>query len=68
VSKVPGVVDVAVSRANRGDVDGGHDELLYGLQRAEAARGDSEAWGADLVGHWQRALERYVRVYRIGRA
>jgi hypothetical protein len=31
-------VDQAVSRANRGDVAGGHDESLHGLQRAEAAR------------------------------
>jgi hypothetical protein len=40
-------VDVAVSRANRGDVAGGHDELLYGLHRAEAARDDGEAWGPE---------------------
>jgi hypothetical protein len=45
-------VDVAVSRANRGDVAGGHDELLYGLQRAEAALDDGEAWAAELVEQW----------------
>jgi hypothetical protein len=61
-------VDPAVSRADRGDVAGGHDELLYGLERAEAARDAAEAWGAELVGHWTRALERFAREYRIGRA
>jgi hypothetical protein len=38
------------------------------LERAEAAQGDDEAWGAELAGHWERRLERYARVYRIGRA
>jgi hypothetical protein len=42
-------VDAAVSRANCGDVAGGHDELLHGLQRAEAARDNGEAWGPELV-------------------
>jgi hypothetical protein len=54
--------DVAVSRANRGDVAGGHDELPYGLQRAEPARDDGEAWGAERVEQWERALEKYARV------
>jgi hypothetical protein len=35
-------VDQAVSRATRGDVAGGHDESLHGLQRAEAARDDGK--------------------------
>jgi hypothetical protein len=35
-------VDQAVSRANRGDVAGGHDESLHGLQRAKAARDDGK--------------------------
>jgi hypothetical protein len=51
-----------------GLVAGGHDELLYGLQRAEAARDDGEAWGAELVAHWTRALGRFAQRYRIGRA
>jgi hypothetical protein len=59
-------VDAAGSRANRGDVTGGHDELLHGLQRAEATRDDGEAWGEELVGQWQRALERYAETWRIG--
>jgi hypothetical protein len=46
--------DVAVSRAHRGDVGGGHDELLYGLSRAEAAQEEGEARG----GHWERYAER----------
>jgi hypothetical protein len=54
-------IDRAVSRADRGDLVGGHDELLYGLQRAEAAREDGEAWGAELVGQWERTLERFKR-------
>ena len=49
-------VDAPISRANRGDITAGHDELLHGLQCAEAARDDGEAWGADLVGHWQPVL------------
>jgi hypothetical protein len=57
-------VDVAVSRANRGDLAGGHDELLYGRQCAEAAR-DGEAWGPEMVGHWTRALERFARKYHL---
>jgi hypothetical protein len=58
----------SVSRANRGDLAGAHDELPYGLQRAEAARDDGEAWGAELVGRWTRALERYAERWGIGRA
>jgi hypothetical protein len=42
-------IDAAVSRADHGDATGGHDELLHGLQRAQAARDDGEAWGAELV-------------------
>jgi hypothetical protein len=52
-------VDLAVSRANRGDVCGGHDELLYGLQHAEAACDDGEAWGVELAGRWEQALSCY---------
>jgi hypothetical protein len=55
-----------MSGTNQSDVCGGHDELLYGLDRAQAARG--EAWGAELAQHWERALERFAREYRIGRA
>jgi len=33
------------------DVAGGHDELLYGLERAEAAREVGEAWGKEFAGH-----------------
>jgi hypothetical protein len=61
-------VDAAVSRADRGDVAGGQDELLHGLARAEAARDDGETWGAELVGHSERALERYAERWQIGRA
>lgn len=61
-------VDVAISRANRGDVTGGHDELLHGLQRAEAARDDGEEWGAELCERWEAALARYAERWRIGRA
>jgi hypothetical protein len=57
-----------VSRIWSGDVAGGHDELLYGLQRALDARDAGEAWGEELAGHRRRALERYAREYRIGRA
>lgn len=55
------------SLADCGDGCGGHDEL-YGLERAEAVRDDGEAWGAELVGPWTRALERYAERWRIGRA
>lgn len=58
-------IDAAVSRANRGDIAGGHDELLYGLERTVAAQQDGEAWGAELVGHWNRALERYAERWRM---
>lgn len=61
-------IDRAVSRADQGDVAGGHDELLYGYERAVAAREGGEAWGQELVEHWERALTRFARVYRIGRA
>jgi hypothetical protein len=60
--------DRALSHADRGDVTGGHDELLYVYERAVAARDLGETWGAELVGHWERALTRYARPYRIGRA
>ena len=39
-----------------------------GLQRAQTARDDGEEWGAELIDQWKRALERYAKVYRIGRA
>jgi hypothetical protein len=45
------------------DVSGGHDELMYGLQRAEAARDEGEARGQELVGQWARALDRYASLY-----
>jgi hypothetical protein len=35
-------VDLAVGRDNGGDAAAGYEELLYGLQRAEAARDDGE--------------------------
>jgi hypothetical protein len=65
---ITSTIDAAVSRANRGDVAGGHDGLMHGLQRAQAARDDGEAWVAELAEQGQQALERHARVYWIGRA
>jgi hypothetical protein len=57
----------ATEFAREWNVGDGYIALLAGLYRAKQAREEGEPWGAELVGRYEAALERYARLYGVAR-
>jgi hypothetical protein len=53
------VLDLAAD----GQVADGYELLLWGLRRAQAARGRGVPWGEELVDWWRLAIENYTLRY-----